>query len=1113
MSRPAKRRVPQRRNTQRITRPEVSRRKPRRMPGWRTLEWLESRRVLAAPTLAAISDVTLFAGAPLHIALDGFDADGDSLSFSATSSNPVLQMTIPQGNRSLRISVVHAASSDPDDMAINGDMIFELFEDLAPTTTARIIELAEQGFYNGLTFHRIANLQDGSPFVIQGGDPAGDGTGGSGVEFDDEFNKVLQHTSADVLSMAKGAEDTNDSQFFVTGQATRFLDFQHSIFGFLNQGSDVRQAIQSLPTGDNDRPLSPVFMQSVQVFVDEENGVLRLNAPEGTSGTASVTVTASDGNGGTVQRTFQVTIQPDPVNSRPFLSNVPSTIEVTPGGTTSVALQGTDVEGGPIQFGLTNGQPTGFSVFPGSTSVTPVNQVATANFTVNATTAPVGVYSISFFVVAGDQNPTGVADADIQVVPLLVTGIDLLSDSGSSSTDNVTNLNNTSGKTLDFRVIGVSPDATIILKSGSTIIGQGTGGTDRTATITTNGTAPLADGQHTIRAFVVNGGVETEILQPLTITVNTASPVFTSSPPTTAFSGSPYSYNAQTTQEGSGVVYSLVTRPTGMTINASTGQVSWTPTAGQPNDNPVVIRATNAAGNIIEQAFDIFVLVPPQLAIGGVPTTVTEGGVFEFSIAQFVADENLPNDSFTFSLAPGAPAGATINASTGLFRWVTTEADGPSQVPITFRVADASGLTGSQTLTLSVLEQNTPPVLAPIADRTVDEHRVVSFQVTATDSDLPAQSLTFSLAGGAPAGATIDPNTGVFRWIPSEAQGPGTFNVTVRVADGNGGVDLESFTIIVREVNDTPILEPIADQFTIPGGVVTFVAVGADPDIPGQEVRFSLEDDAPEGATIDPLTGEFRWETADDEELRELFLTIRLTEVSDEALFTTRLVRVVVGQLTDAVFPGGPNQFASGTQFDPTTDSDVTLTLSQSGLLPATPGSTAVGSPTTEATILVGAPNFTRGPETGVPHLVRPNELPPREEEDTDEEQEENQAPASQRTQTRRDDQPVGQRDAGADEELAAALIQAAQDHAHDAAWEVSDEPVADDQHQPDALPAQVRAASTIAPVSHQDDDHSRAKAKHPVAGAVLPFLLAPAMSQKGDKRSSSRGATRRRNR
>ena len=278
-----------RRSPHLLTWPSASRTRSERFFRRTRLEALEPRWVLSAPTLAAIADVTVVAGAPLHVALDGFDVDGDALSYSVSTTNSNLTATVHEGNRSLRIVVPGY-----------GDMVFELFEDLAPETTARIIELAEAGFYDDLIFHRIAEYTDGTPFVIQGGDPDGTGTGGSGVDFDDEFSPWLRHTSAGVLSMAKSSDDTNDSQFFITATATRHLDFNHSVFGFLVEGDTVRQAIQNVADRRaSSKPLVDVVMQSVDVFFDEENGTLMLSAPEGTTGEADVTVIVSDGNGGT----------------------------------------------------------------------------------------------------------------------------------------------------------------------------------------------------------------------------------------------------------------------------------------------------------------------------------------------------------------------------------------------------------------------------------------------------------------------------------------------------------------------------------------------------------------------------------------------------------------------------------------------------------------------------------------------------------------------------------------------------------------------------------------------------------------------------------------------
>src|SRR6185503_13272790 len=135
-----------------------------------------------------------------------------------------------------------------------------------------------------------------------------------------------------------------------------------------------------------------------------------------------------------------------------------------------------------------------------------------------------------------------------------------------------------------------------------------------------------------------------------------------------------------------------------------------------------------------------------------------------------------------FSLV-GAPAGATINASTGAFSWTPTEAQGPGSYPFAVRVTD--GVTNTDaSITLTVTEANIAPAIANVpASATIPELSPYTFTATATDSDLPAQTLTFSLVG-APSGATIDGTTGAFSWTPTEAQGPGSYPFTVRVSDG-----------------------------------------------------------------------------------------------------------------------------------------------------------------------------------------------------------------------------------------------------------------------------------------------------------------------------------------
>ena len=120
-----------------------------------------------------------------------------------------------------------------------GAIRIQLHDDKAPNTCANFEKLVGQGFYDGLTFHRVIDN-----FMIQGGCPEGSGTGGPGYTFEDEFHRDLKHDGPGVLSMANAGPNTNGSQFFITHVPTPHLDGKHSVFGHVVEGQDVVDAIR-----------------------------------------------------------------------------------------------------------------------------------------------------------------------------------------------------------------------------------------------------------------------------------------------------------------------------------------------------------------------------------------------------------------------------------------------------------------------------------------------------------------------------------------------------------------------------------------------------------------------------------------------------------------------------------------------------------------------------------------------------------------------------------------------------------------------------------------------------------------------------------------------------
>lgn len=123
-----------------------------------------------------------------------------------------------------------------------GTITIELYDDKTPKTVANFEKLAGEGFYNGLTFHRVI-----ADFMIQGGCPQGTGTGGPGYKFEDEFHPELRHDGPGVLSMANSGPNTNGSQFFITHVACPHLDDKHSVFGRVTAGQDI---VDSIAKGD-----------------------------------------------------------------------------------------------------------------------------------------------------------------------------------------------------------------------------------------------------------------------------------------------------------------------------------------------------------------------------------------------------------------------------------------------------------------------------------------------------------------------------------------------------------------------------------------------------------------------------------------------------------------------------------------------------------------------------------------------------------------------------------------------------------------------------------------------------------------------------------------------
>ncbi|MCF7957068.1 MAG: peptidylprolyl isomerase [Phycisphaerae bacterium] len=154
-----------------------------------------------------------------------------------------------------------------------GDINLDLYDDKTPITVANFVNLAQRGFYDGLSFHRVI-----ADFMVQGGCPEGTGTGGPGYRFEDEFVDELKHDTPGILSMANAGPRTNGSQFFITHIATPWLDGKHSVFGAV-VGPDDMKVVNSIAQGDTIEKViveddATALLEKMKEAVESWNNVL-----------------------------------------------------------------------------------------------------------------------------------------------------------------------------------------------------------------------------------------------------------------------------------------------------------------------------------------------------------------------------------------------------------------------------------------------------------------------------------------------------------------------------------------------------------------------------------------------------------------------------------------------------------------------------------------------------------------------------------------------------------------------------------------------------------------------------------------------------------------------
>ena len=409
------------------------------------------------------------------------------------------------------------------------------------------------------------------------------------------------------------------------------------------------------------------------------------------------------------------------------------------------------------------------------------------------------------------------------------------------------------------------------------------------------------------------------------------------------------------------------TPPAGASITTG-GDFTWTPSEAQgPNNFDITVMVCDDA---VTPACDQETITVSVIEVNNEPVLVSIGDrtVNELALLTFTAtasDSDLPPNSLTFSLAGSSPAGASITTG-GDFTWIPAEDQGPVDHNITIVVCDDAAIPGcdQETITVAVSEVNNDPVLATIGDKSVDELTLLTFTATATDSDLPPNTHTFSLAGTPPAGASITTG-GVFTWTPTEAQGPGIYTFDVCVSDGTLSV-CETIDVTVADINSSPVLDPIGNKSVDELVELSFTATASDSDLPANTLTFSLDVGAPGSAVIDPDTGVFTWTPTELQDSNNFDITVMVcddapTPACDQETITVSVSEVNISPELGTIGNQSVNELTELSLTATASDSDQppnSLTFSLAGTPPAGASITTAGAFTWTPTELQGPDNY-----------------------------------------------------------------------------------------------------------------------------------------------------------
>ncbi|WP_406696632.1 YDG domain-containing protein [Singulisphaera sp. Ch08] len=398
----------------------------------------------------------------------------------------------------------------------------------------------------------------------------------------------------------------------------------------------------------------------------------------------------------------------------------------------------------------------------------------------------------------------------------------------------------------------------------------------------------------------------------ITVTAVNDAPVLSNVPPAVTINeAEPYSFTSTAADiDSPTLTFTLVGGPLNASIGAASGVFAWTPTeaqgAGTYSFKVRVSDGTATADADITITVNEVNVAP---VVSGVPTEMTVPEMQAVNFTATATDDDAPVQSLVFSLL-GAPSGASIGGSSGVFTWVPGEDQGPGTYTFTVRVSDGVIQT-DRPITLHVTEVNQAPVLVIIGDNSVDEEGTLNFTLGAADSDLPHNALAYSIQSGYLPGMSLDATSGVFTWTPAETQ-DGLYSVVFAVSDGVGGMDTQTVVITVNEVNQAPVPANPGDQSVAEGSTLVFMLNATDGDLVNPNempnpLTYSIVNGGQFGMSLDPQTGTFSW-TPDETQDGVYDLTFQVDDGEGGAV--ERTITITVAEVNASPLIGVIGDFA-----------------------------------------------------------------------------------------------------------------------------------------------------------------------------------------------------------